>query len=51
VIHSRIFPGLRLDVPALLAADSARVLDTLEIGLRDPKHAEFVAKLGQKAKR
>ena len=44
-MHSRIFPGLTLDVAALLAMDSARVLDVLEAKLRLPPHAEFVERL------
>lgn len=42
VLHSRIFPGLRLDVPALLAGDLARVLAELQNGLATPEHQAFV---------
>jgi hypothetical protein len=47
IIHSRAFPGLALDVAALLAMDSAHVMDALEAGLRSPAHANFVARLKQ----
>src|SRR5207249_3260329 len=39
IIHSRTFPGLSLHVAALLAMDTARVLDVLETTLRSPAHA------------
>ena len=45
LVHSRTFPGLTLDVPALLAMDTGRVLDVLEANLRLPPHAEFVERL------
>jgi Uma2 family endonuclease len=45
VYESRVFPGLRLDVAALMAADSKRLLDTLRTGLGSPEHAAFVAAL------
>jgi len=32
VIESAVFPGLRLDVPRMLAGDIARVLAALEHG-------------------
>ena len=43
--RSRVFPGLWLDVPALLRGDMARVLDVLQLGLQSPEHAKFVRKL------
>src|SRR5439155_15363221 len=45
IIHSRAFPGLSLDVAALLAMNTSRVLDMLEASLRLPAHADFVEKL------
>ena len=45
VIRSRVFPGLWLNVPALLADEGRRLLATLERGLKDPAHAEFLARL------
>jgi len=45
VLHSRVFPGLRLAVPALLAGNLAAVLAELQKGLGMPEHAAFVARL------
>jgi len=44
-IHSKIFPGLRLDVRALLAGDGQKVSRILEKGLKSAEHAAFVKKL------
>lgn len=45
-IESRVFPGLRLAVDALLQGDTARVLTELQNGLRTPRHAAFIESLG-----
>ena len=45
MLESRVFPGLRLAVDALLRGDVARVLAELQNGVRTPRHAEFVARL------
>ncbi len=45
VIHSRVFPGLRLHVNALLNGDLAGVSAELQKGLHTEEHAEFVRKL------
>ncbi len=45
VIRSAVFPGLWLNVPALLGDDSRQVLETLHQGLRSTEHAEFVVRL------
>lgn len=50
-LRSETFPGLWLDVPALLAGDLARVLATLQQGIGSPEHAAFVAKLAKAAKK
>lgn len=42
VIHSQVFPGLRLAVSALLAGDLAAVLAELQQGLGTAEHAAFV---------
>jgi hypothetical protein len=47
-LRSEQFPGLWLDVPALLAGDMAKVLATLQKGIASSEHAAFVARL-QKA--
>ena len=48
VIRSVVFPGLWLNVAALLANDLRALLETLEKGLASPEHAEFVERLGRK---
>ena len=45
VVRSRSFPGLWVDVPALLDKDVAGVVSTLQRGLATPEHAEFVERL------
>ena len=45
VVQSRVFPGLRLAVDALLAGNVARVLAVLQEGIETPRHAEFVRRL------
>ena len=45
MLESRVFPGLRLAVDALLRGDTARVLAELQRGLRTPQHATFVERL------
>ena len=45
VIHSQVFPGLRLAVDALLAGDVARVLTVLREGIGTPEHGEFIDRL------
>lgn len=42
MIESRVFPGLRLAIDALLQGDTARVLTELQNGLRTPRHTAFV---------
>lgn len=51
VLKSETFPGLWLDVPALLTEGMAKALETLQQGLASPDHAAFVAKLHATAKR
>ncbi len=45
IIPSRVFPGLRLAVPALVEGDVAGALAELDKGLRSPEHREFVTRL------
>ena len=45
VLESRVFPGLRLAVGALLPGDLAGVLSELQNGVRTPEHAAFVERL------
>ena len=45
VIRSRVFPGLRLAVPAMLRGDLATVLRELQHGLGENSHKAFAARL------
>ncbi|HYV37167.1 MAG TPA: Uma2 family endonuclease [Gemmataceae bacterium] len=45
VFRSRVFPGLWIDGPALLARDSAQVEKLLRQGLKSQEHAAFVLQL------
>lgn len=45
IICSQVFPGLQLDVKAMLKEDLAKVLAVLQKGLDSPKHKAFVRKL------
>ena len=46
VLHSTVFPGLRLASEALLAGDLATVLTELQRGLGTDEHSAFVKRLG-----
>ena len=48
VIRSIIFPGLWLDVTALLASDMAKVLTVLQQGLNSKEHVDFIQQLATK---
>jgi Uma2 family endonuclease len=48
-LRSRVFPGLWLNVDALLAGDGTRLMATLNEGLAGPEHAAFVAALQQRS--
>lgn len=45
VVKSTVFPGLWLDVPALVRYDVAAVLKKLDEGLQTAEHADFVQRL------
>jgi Uma2 family endonuclease len=45
IIRSEVFPGLWLNVTALLGGAGAQVLATLQEGLASPEHAAFVERL------
>ncbi len=49
--QSEIFPGLWLDLNALLRGDVARVLTVLQQGVASPEHAAFIASLQAAANR
>jgi Uma2 family endonuclease len=48
VIKSIVFPGLWLNVTALLAGDMINVLNALQQGLNSQEHVDFVKRLGSK---
>lgn len=45
VVRSKVFPGLWLDVPALVADDIARAYQVAQEGVTSAAHAAFVARL------
>jgi Uma2 family endonuclease len=45
VYRSRVFPGLWIDGPALLARDSLRIMEVVQQGLASRPHAAFVKRL------
>jgi Uma2 family endonuclease len=47
MLKSRQFPGLWLDVPALLRGDLRALRTAIERGLADPAHAPFVQRLAR----
>ncbi len=50
LLRSRIFPGLWLDIRALLTGDGRRLLNKLQEGLAAAEHAAFVSQLGLSSK-
>ncbi len=48
VVHSRVFPGLRLAVAALLNGDLAAALAEVQKGAGTPEHQAFVARPAEK---
>lgn len=50
VIRSVVFPGLWIDVAAMLRTDMLQVVKTLDQGLSSSDHAEFVAYLAGRRK-
>jgi hypothetical protein len=45
IIRSEVFPGLWLDVPAMLAGELLRVWTVQQQGIASPEHTAFVTKL------
>ncbi len=45
IIRSQVFPGLWLDVPALVAGNMPQVLVMLQLGINSAEHQAFVAQL------
>jgi Uma2 family endonuclease len=48
IVHSRVFPGLRLAAGALLRGDLAGALAELQKGIGTPEHQAFVARLTER---
>ncbi|WP_416233397.1 Uma2 family endonuclease [Anabaena sp. UHCC 0399] len=48
VIFSQVFPGLYLDISALLSGNLAKVLEVLQEGLTSAEHQSFVENLSSK---
>lgn len=48
VVRSLVFPGLWLDIAALLTRDMAKVITVLQSGLNLPEHAQFIELLGNR---
>jgi Uma2 family endonuclease len=49
ILRSRVFPGLWLDVEALLNDEGERLMAVLREGLQSQEHADFVRKLAEAA--
>jgi Uma2 family endonuclease len=47
IVRSEVFPGLWLDIDAMIRGDMATVLRVLQRGIDLPEHAVFAQKLGQ----
>jgi Uma2 family endonuclease len=50
ILRSAVFPGLWLQPAALFSGNLAGLFAVLQAGLASPEHAEFVARLRDKAK-
>lgn len=50
IVRSQVFPGLDLDVKAMLKGDVAKALKRLQTGLASPAHKAFVRKLAKARK-
>ena len=49
VVRSRVFPGLRIACPGLLASDPAAALAELQKGIGSDEHRQFIARLAEGA--
>lgn len=47
VIESKVFPGLRLNIKALLEDDSEMILQDLQKGLQSKRHKDFIRRLNK----
>jgi len=51
IFRSRVFPGLWIDGPALLARDSSRLLQVVGQGIASSEHAAFVERMHSQRRR
>ncbi|MBD2081519.1 Uma2 family endonuclease [Leptolyngbya sp. FACHB-17] len=49
IIQSQVFPGLWLEVAALLNGEMFTVMNTLQLGLQSPEHQIFVQELAERS--
>jgi len=49
-LRSKVFPGLWLDIRALLSGDGQRVMAKLQEGLQSAEHTAFIAELAKRQK-
>ncbi|HLW66255.1 MAG TPA: Uma2 family endonuclease [Gemmataceae bacterium] len=49
IYRSEVFPGLWLDVAAMIRRDMPRVFEVAQRGVQSPEHADFVARLQARA--
>lgn len=49
IVRSRVFPGLWLFVPSLLAGEMPKAIALLQLGLTSPEHAQFIELLANKS--
>ena len=47
IVRSEAFPGLWINVPALLALDAQRLWETLDQGLETPEYKSFAARVAE----
>jgi Uma2 family endonuclease len=47
IIESEVFPGLKLNISAILEDDSQKVLNDLQKGLQSKKYKDFAGKIGK----
>jgi Uma2 family endonuclease len=50
VFRSRVFPGLWLDLDAMIKGEMAKVLSILQVGVSSNEHVEFVQNLSTDAR-
>lgn len=51
IYRSRVFPGLWIDGPTLLARNTARLIEVVQQGIASSEHAEFVHRLQAKRRK